>query len=105
MIIRRMVIRELPCAATRRHMDLSEPTTHSFIVRIWLEEVEDEAGEAIWRGRIVHVLSGEERYFEKVDDLVDFIFGHLGLPKPRRRLRWLFGRWFRRRRRRRTEIC
>jgi hypothetical protein len=50
-------------------------------------------------------LSGEERYFEKVDDLVDFIFGHLGLPKPRRRLRWLFGRWLRRRRRRLTEIC
>ena len=73
-------------------MDLSEPTTHSFIIRIWFEEVEDVTGEAKWRGRIIHVLSGEERYFEKVDDLVDFIFTHLGLPKPRRRLRWLFGR-------------
>jgi hypothetical protein len=50
-----------------------EPYTHSFIVKIWLEETVEEAGKATWRGHITHVPSGERRYLKNLDDIADFI--------------------------------
>lgn len=48
----------------------------SFIVKIWLEESPEEAGEvdeATWRGHVTHVPSGQRRYFERLQDVVAFI--------------------------------
>ncbi len=50
--------------------------SHSFIVKIWLEESPeevDQAAEATWRGHITHVSSGRRRYFEHLQDVVVFI--------------------------------
>jgi hypothetical protein len=47
--------------------------SHSFIVKVWLEESLEEAGEAIWRGHVTHVPSQERRYLHTLDDIVDFI--------------------------------
>ena len=46
---------------------------HSFIVRVWLEETSEESGRAVWRGRVTHVPSHEQRYFQEMDDLLIFI--------------------------------
>ena len=58
-------------------MDLLESTTHSFIVKVWLEETADEAGQALWRGRITHVPSGERRYLKNIDEILAFIEPYL----------------------------
>jgi hypothetical protein len=46
---------------------------HSFIVRVWLEETPQESGRALWRGRVTHVPSHEQRYFQTMQDLVSFV--------------------------------
>lgn len=54
-------------------MDRSESNTHSFIVKVWLEETIEEAGQARWRGHITHVQSGQRRYMENLDEVGAFI--------------------------------
>jgi hypothetical protein len=49
--------------------DSFESVTHSFVVRIWLEE-DDRAK---WRGHITHVPSGDRQYVERLADVADFI--------------------------------
>jgi hypothetical protein len=82
-------------------MDLPEHNTHSFIVKIWLEEIRDEAGKAIWRGHITHVPGGERRYLSSLEEIVTFIapfLEHMGvrlwrwdrlLGALRRLIRWV----------------
>lgn len=60
-----------------RSMDSIEATSHPFVVRIWLEETAEEAGQAIWRGHITHVPSGERRYLKELDDIAIFIMPYL----------------------------
>ncbi len=58
--------------------------SHSFIVKVWLEESLDDASEAIWRGHITHVPSEERRYLRDLEDIIDFIgpyLEHIGV-KP-----------------------
>jgi hypothetical protein len=80
-------------------MDIYEASVHSFIVKIWLEETIEEAGQAIWRGHITHVPSGERRYLHKLDDVTAFIAPYLedmgaklGLTRRARRLIGRIGR-------------
>jgi hypothetical protein len=58
-------------------VDLPENTTHSFLVRVWLEETAEEAGRASWRGNIIHVANGERQYVESLDEIVAFIGRYL----------------------------
>ena len=58
-------------------MDLWEANTHSFVVRIWLEEAAGDVGPATWRGHITHVLSGERRYLKDLDGIIAFIAPYL----------------------------
>lgn len=51
--------------------------SHSFIVKIWLEESLEEADEAAWRGHITHVPSQERRYLNTLDDIIDVIGPYL----------------------------
>jgi hypothetical protein len=54
-------------------MNSSEAMIHSFIVKIWIEEVIDDNGEVIWRGHITHVPSNERRYITYLSDISTFI--------------------------------
>jgi hypothetical protein len=58
-------------------MDSLEPHTHSFIVKVWLEETAEEAGRAKWRGHVTHVPSGERRYLKNLDGITAFIASYL----------------------------
>lgn len=71
-------------------MDLPETSTHSFIIKIWLEETAAEAGTAVWRGHITHVPGGERRYLKDLDDIAGFIAPYLERigVKVRRRRWW-----------------
>ncbi len=57
--------------------DCLELNTHSFIVKIWLEETSEETGRATWRGYITHVPSGERRYFQDLKTASAFIVDYL----------------------------
>lgn len=57
--------------------DRSELISHSFIVKIWIEETLEEAGKTIWRGYITDVPSGERRYLKELYDVTDFIASYL----------------------------
>lgn len=54
-------------------MDLPESTGCSFIIKIWLEETAEEAHDAVWRGHITHVPSGERRYLKDLESILAFI--------------------------------
>lgn len=79
-------------------MDLVETTTHSFIVKIWLEESVADTGRATWRGHITHVPSRERRYFDDLNDITLVIAPYLEAMSVKARLslrmRQRIGRWF-----------
>ena len=58
-------------------MDLPEASIHSFVVRIWLEEEASETQDAVWRGHITHIPSGERQYIQQLRDLHVFITPYL----------------------------
>jgi hypothetical protein len=78
----------------------AEPETHSFIIKLWLEEEADE-GRRLWRGHITHVPDGNRRYLRRLKDILDFVSPYLETSSSAsgRRAwpsRWV--EWFRRRR-------
>jgi hypothetical protein len=58
-------------------VDQLELNTHSFVVKIWLEDTAEETGQARWRGHITHVQSGHRRYLESLDGIAAFITPYL----------------------------
>ena len=70
--------------------DSFESVTHSFIVRIWLEE--DDG--ARWRGHVTHVSDGKRQYVEQFSDIVDFIAPYVDMKLGRTGWfrRWMAGR-------------
>ena len=60
-------------------MDQEDSNTHSFIIRIWIEELNDESGQKTWRGHITHVPSGKRRYMKDFDDILAFILPYTEL--------------------------
>jgi hypothetical protein len=58
-------------------MNLYERNTCSFIVKVWVEGNDDDAGVALWRGHITHVLSGKRQYFEDLTTIYSFITPYL----------------------------
>jgi hypothetical protein len=77
-------------------MDFLEPYTHSFIVKVWLEETVEEAGRAKWRGYITHVPSGERRYVRDMDEITAFIAPYLEGMGVKLANRWRVRDWLRR---------
>lgn len=58
-------------------MDLIEFNTHSFIVKIWLEEPAENHHKGKWRGHITHVPGGERRYLKSLGEIAAFIAPYL----------------------------
>jgi hypothetical protein len=51
--------------------------THSFIIKLWLEEFDRKQERAVWRGHITHVAEGKRRYVQHIDDIISFIVPYL----------------------------
>jgi hypothetical protein len=76
--------------------DSFESVTHSFVVRIWLEEDD----RATWRGHITHVPSGDRQYVERLSDIIDFVSPYVDgmkLGRVSRFKRWWLARRLKRR--------
>jgi hypothetical protein len=56
---------------------LESPQTHSFIVKIWLNETDEAHGAAQWTGHITHVPGGERRYLTELSEIPEFIVPYL----------------------------
>jgi hypothetical protein len=80
--------------------DPVEPINFSFIIKIWIDQIASEGNPMIWRGRITHVPSGDQRAIQQIDDIIAFITAYLnpiGQQAPARRSAWQrLGGWLRR---------
>lgn len=47
--------------------------SHSFILRVWLEESAGDEIPAVWRGSLTHVLSNRRSFFDRLERLPDLI--------------------------------
>ena len=65
------------CIHNGAGMDPYESNTHSFIVKIWIEEFLEGPGQVLWRGRVTHVPDGRQSYFHNLEELVRFIRSYL----------------------------
>lgn len=74
-------------------MDFPELDTHSFVVKVWLEETAEGAGRAVWRGHITHVPSGERRYLKDLDGIGAFVASYLEEMGVKFGIRWRVRRW------------
>lgn len=74
-------------------MDLFEKTTNSFIIKIWLEEADQQ--HVTWRGRITHVTSGKQRYLQNLDEIPLFLVPYLERVGVKFGLCWQVKRWLR----------
>jgi hypothetical protein len=74
-------------------MDSFEVSTHSFIVKIWLEETIEETGQARWRGHITHVPDHERRYIQDLDDIAAFIASYLQKMGVKLGVWWRVSHW------------
>ena len=77
-------------------MQHTDPDTHSFVVKLWLEETVEESGQAVWRGRITHVTSGKQYYITELDSIAEVIAPYLQDMQVDLGPRWRTGQWFRR---------
>lgn len=51
--------------------DQEQRTSHLFMLRLWPEELGGDRRE--WRGQLIHVLSGDARYFRKWSGLITLL--------------------------------
>ncbi len=54
-----------------------EENTHSFVVKVWLEEDRRVVSQPLWRGHVTHVMSKQQHHVQNLDDIADFIAGYL----------------------------
>jgi hypothetical protein len=58
-------------------MELPEASTHSFVIRVWLEETADNAEQPKWRGHVTHVPGNQRRYFDNLEDIKHIVKSYL----------------------------
>jgi len=53
----------------REMMSLFEKEAHSFMIRLWRENKEQNNAQAEWRGWIDHIQSGQRHYFKDIAEI------------------------------------
>jgi hypothetical protein len=77
--------------------DVWESTNHTFIVKIFLEETPEGTDEALWRGHITHVLSGERKSFQQnLAEIVVFIRPYIEEMGGTKNSRFKLNQWIKR---------
>lgn len=77
-----------------------DPHTHSFILKVWLEEQAEGEGRSTWRGVITHVPSGERCYYSTLDDMAAFVARFLTSMGVHLSPIWGVRQWWRQRKKR-----
>lgn len=79
--------------SSRNILDPGDSTSQSFVIKIWLEETVEQTGEAVWRGRITHVPSGEEGALNDLNEVTAFISPYLESIGVKPTIRARMTRW------------
>ncbi len=74
-------------------MDSLESGAQSFIVKVWVEDGNEEVGQGMMRGHITHVSSGTHRYLKNLGEIEDFIAPHLEEMGVKLGVPWRMKRW------------
>ena len=77
-------------------MEPLESASHSFIVKIWVEDSLEGGGNGVWHGHITHVPSHQRRYLKNLSEIEDFIAPRLEEMGVRLGVRWQLRRWLKR---------
>jgi hypothetical protein len=77
-------------------MEQLEPTTQSFIVKVWVEESAEKGGQGVWHGHITQVPTGQRRYLKSLSEIEDFVAPHLEEMGVKLGMRWRVRCWFKR---------
>ncbi len=56
---------------------LVSPRIISFIVKIWIDEGDDQPESPTWHGLVTQVPGGERRYVKQLSEIDDFVGSHL----------------------------
>jgi hypothetical protein len=70
-----------------------EAATHSFIVKIWLEETVSEAGAARWRGSVTHVPDSQRQYVSDLTEIASLIAKYVTEMGVRLGMKWRLWLW------------
>ena len=62
-------------------MARQEPPSHSFLVRIWIEETPEECGRLTWRGLIRHLPEDGQSYVRTFDEIIHSLKRYFVWPK------------------------
>lgn len=78
-----------------------EADAHSFVIRLWLEDLAPGAigNKVRWRGHVTHVMSGERRHVEDWVSVIDFVFSHFEDADVQLPFYWRVWQWLHRFRR------
>ena len=74
-------------------MAFIEPNTHSFILKLWLDDQASNPHKAIWRGHITHIASGERHHFDSFRDIVALLAPYLEQMDIKLSLFWRVYLW------------
>jgi hypothetical protein len=74
-------------------MQHPDPETHSFVIKLWLEETVAESRRGIWRGRITHVGSGKRYYITALSSIARIIAPYLEAMQVDLGIWWKARRW------------
>jgi hypothetical protein len=77
-------------------VDSIQPNTHSFVIKVWVNEVIQEQEPIVWQGRITHVPSGQVRHFVNVDEIAAFVTPYLQQLGVKPTWSWKIRQWLRR---------
>lgn len=72
--------------------------THSFIIKLWLEDFDRKRKRLVWRGHITHVANGKRRYVQHMIQIISFIVPYLEEMGVKVFLPWRFIPWLQSRR-------
>jgi hypothetical protein len=59
--------------STSDNDELFEENVHSFIVKLWMGEINEDHNKQEWQGHITHVFSREHRSFIDLEEILLFI--------------------------------
>lgn len=77
-------------------MDSIQSNTHSFIIKVWVNEPGQTSEPIVWRGRITHVPSGHVQHFVSVDEISTFVMPYLQQLGVKPTWSWKIRHWLRR---------
>ena len=60
--------------------EVEQAKSASFVLRLWLEPAEGVS--PVWRWKVHHVQSGEEKYLGSLADVLDFVAGCAEVAPP-----------------------